>query len=181
MEREVRYFSGWRKPHQPHLSGSTGKRLVIMKGHRSLQNIISQSLLSRVKILSQFLFTKYSDGYYLEDQDYWRLAGIFDDVWLSQHQKLILFDWYATTDLDEAYSDASLSLTVDVKNYSSDAVDGLSIHASVYDQGKTLVREMISEKFQVLQSGKKSVVIKADFKDPAKWSAENPNLYNLSV
>ena len=25
---------------------------------------------------------KYSDGYYLEDQDYWRLAGIFDDVWL---------------------------------------------------------------------------------------------------
>ena len=25
---------------------------------------------------------KYSDGYYLEDQDYWRLAGIFDNVWL---------------------------------------------------------------------------------------------------
>ena len=23
---------------------------------------------------------KYSDGYYLEGQDYWRLAGIFDDV-----------------------------------------------------------------------------------------------------
>jgi len=27
---------------------------------------------------------KYSDGYYLEGQDYWRLAGIFDDVWLLQ-------------------------------------------------------------------------------------------------
>ena len=25
---------------------------------------------------------KYSDGFYLEGQDYWRLAGIFDDVWL---------------------------------------------------------------------------------------------------
>ncbi len=125
------------------------------------------------------LVTKYSDGYYLEDQDYWRLAGIFDDVWLYSAPKTHLFDWYATTELDEAYSDASLSLTVDVKNYSSAVADGLSIHALVYDQGKTLVREMISEKFQVLQSGKKSVVIKADFKDPAKWSAEKPALYNL--
>ena len=28
------------------------------------------------------LVLKYSDGYYLEGQDYWRLAGIFDDVWI---------------------------------------------------------------------------------------------------
>ena len=27
---------------------------------------------------------KYSDGYYLEGQDYWRLAGIFDDVWMQE-------------------------------------------------------------------------------------------------
>ena len=34
---------------------------------------------------------KYSDGYYLEDQDYWRLAGIFDDVWLFAAPKVRIF------------------------------------------------------------------------------------------
>ena len=32
---------------------------------------------------------KYSDGYYLEDQDYWRLSGIFDDIWLFAAPKPI--------------------------------------------------------------------------------------------
>ena len=36
---------------------------------------------------------KYSDGYYLEGQDYWRLAGIFDDVWLFAAPPAHIFDW----------------------------------------------------------------------------------------
>jgi len=31
--------------------------------------------------------TKYSDGYYLEGQDYWRFAGIFDDVIFIRYSK----------------------------------------------------------------------------------------------
>ncbi len=50
---------------------------------------------------------KYSDGYYLEDQDYWRLAGIFDDVWLFATPLAHIFDWYATTDLDKTYTDVT--------------------------------------------------------------------------
>jgi beta-galactosidase len=42
---------------------------------------------------------KYSDGYYLEDQDYWRLAGIFDDVWLFATPSANIFDWHAITDI----------------------------------------------------------------------------------
>ncbi len=60
---------------------------------------------------------KYSDGYYLEDQDYWRLAGIFDDVWLFATPKTHIFDWHATTDLDDTYTNARLDLSIDVKNY----------------------------------------------------------------
>ena len=69
---------------------------------------------------------KYSDGYYLEDQDYWRLAGIFDDVWLFATPSTHIFDWYATTDLDKTYTDARLDLTVDVKNYSPAAVNNFT-------------------------------------------------------
>lgn len=66
---------------------------------------------------------KYSDGYYLEGQDYWRLAGIFDDVWLFATPKTHISDWYATTDLDKTYTDAHLDLSVDVKNYSAFTVN----------------------------------------------------------
>jgi beta-galactosidase len=59
---------------------------------------------------------KYSDGYYLEDQDYWRLAGIFDNVWLFAAPQVHISDWYATTDFDENYKDALLTLAIDVKN-----------------------------------------------------------------
>ena len=38
------------------------------------------------------LVIKYCDGYYLEGQDYWRLAGIFDDVYLYSAPKTRLFD-----------------------------------------------------------------------------------------
>src|SRR5512140_2904049 len=67
---------------------------------------------------------KYSDGYYLEDQDYWRLAGIFDDVWLFAAPKSHIFDWHATTDLDDNYINARLDLSVDVKNYGNKSEDG---------------------------------------------------------
>jgi beta-galactosidase len=56
---------------------------------------------------------KYSDGYYLEDQDYWRLAGIFDDVWLYAAPKVHIFDWQAITDLDGDYRHAILTLTTE--------------------------------------------------------------------
>jgi len=69
------------------------------------------------------LVTKYSDGYYLEDQDYWRLAGIFDDVWICAFPKIRFFDWFATTDLDERYEDAKLEISVDLKNHSSAPAD----------------------------------------------------------
>jgi beta-galactosidase len=58
---------------------------------------------------------KYSDGVYLESQDYWRLAGIFDDVWLYAKPNVQLFDWYATTDLDDNYENATLNLQVTIK------------------------------------------------------------------
>ena len=65
---------------------------------------------------------KYSDGYYLEGQDYWRLAGIFDDVWLYATPKTRLFDWYVTTDLDRDYRDADLNIEVTVRSYDEQPV-----------------------------------------------------------
>ncbi|HUX57004.1 MAG TPA: glycoside hydrolase family 2 TIM barrel-domain containing protein, partial [Bacteroidales bacterium] len=122
---------------------------------------------------------KYSDGYYLEDQDYWRLAGIFDDVWLFATPETHVFDWNATTDLDENYADARLDLSVDVKNYSEAVVNDFTVKATLYDSARKIISTMVSGKFSVTEGNKQTVKISDEIKNPAKWSAEYPNLYTL--
>ncbi len=124
---------------------------------------------------------KYSDGYYLEDQDYWRLAGIFDDVWLFAAPKNHIFDWHATTDLDKNYIDARLDLAVDVKNYSSAPVNGYSLRATLYDPAGKTVKVLNSGKFALPQHSKQSVMLSGEISNPAKWSSEFPNLYTLTI
>lgn len=122
---------------------------------------------------------KYSDGYYLEDQDYWRLAGIFDDIWLFATPPAHIFDWHATTDLDKTYIDAQLNLSVDVKNYSSTMVNNFTLRTTLYDPGKKILKTLSSEKFTVQSEDRETIKISDKIINPAKWSAEFPNLYTI--
>ncbi len=124
---------------------------------------------------------KYSDGYYLEDQDYWRLAGIFDDVWLFATPKHHIFDWYAITDLDEKYTDARLDLSVDVKNYSAVPANNLSVKTTLYDINRKILKTLHSEKFSILPGKLHSAKMTGEITNPSKWSAEHPNLYTLTL
>jgi beta-galactosidase len=123
---------------------------------------------------------KYSDGYYLEDQDYWRLAGIFDDVWLYSTPLTHIFDWYATTDLHNAYKDARLDLSVELKNYSSATVKDFKVRATLYDGPGKVITILNSEKFQISSDNSQIVKLSDEIKNPAKWSAEYPNLYTIT-
>ena len=122
---------------------------------------------------------KYSDGYYLEDQDYWRLAGIFDDVWLFATPPAHIFDWHATTDLDNTYTNAQLNLSFDLNNYSQSDMKDLSLRTTLYDSGKKIVKKIDSEKFSILSGNKQTIELSDKIINPAKWSAEFPNLYTL--
>ena len=123
---------------------------------------------------------KYSDGYYLEDQDYWRLAGIFDDVWLFAAPEMHIFDWVATTDLDKTYINARLDLSLDVKNYSDKPKNDYLLRATLLDPQKNIVKTISSGKFSILTKGRQTVKLTDDIINPAKWSAEYPNLYYLT-
>ena len=47
------------------------------------------------------LVLKYSDGFFLEGQDYWRLSGIFDDVSIYATPPIRIFDWYVRPTYDK--------------------------------------------------------------------------------
>ena len=125
--------------------------------------------------------TKYSDGYYLEAQDYWRFAGIFDDVSIYATPDVRLFDWYVVTDLDETYTDADLSVQIDVKKYTTAPTTSYSLKASLYDANNTLVAEMNSDKFAMNNVAKKQIELKKEIINPLKWTSETPNLYTLKM
>lgn len=124
--------------------------------------------------------TKYSDGYYLEGQDYWRLAGIFDDVTLYATPRTRLFDWFVTTDLDDQYRDAEMHLSVDVKNYDA-TVATRAVRATVIDaQGKT-VKTVTSDRYAIEPDTKQTISFAEHVVNPLKWTAETPNLYTLRL
>jgi beta-galactosidase len=123
---------------------------------------------------------KYSDGYYLEDQDYWRLAGIFDDIWLFATPKTHITDWQATTDLDENYVNARLDLSLYLKSYDKKVQNSLSLRAVLYDNQRKTVKTFVSDKFSLQRDSIKKIVFSGEIVNPAKWSAEFPNLYFLT-
>lgn len=125
------------------------------------------------------LVLKYSDGFYLEGQDYWRLAGIFDDVTVFATPQARIRDWQAITDFDKTFTDSDLSLTVDLKAYDA-AVSGYSLTAEVSRDGKQVAR-MQQDAISIPAGGSKAITLRARVASPKKWTAETPDLYNLRM
>ena len=53
---------------------------------------------------------KHCDGSFIEDQDFWRLSGIFRDVWLVSEQKEVAKDLVVETTLSDDYKVGTLTV-----------------------------------------------------------------------
>jgi beta-galactosidase len=116
---------------------------------------------------------RWSDGCWLEDQDGFKLSGIYRDVWLYPTPTVAIRDFFATADLDAEYKDAKLSIEVAVKNYGVQRSSPQNVQATI--AGITLEGAIPS-----LAAGKEQVVtLRATVVNPKKWTAETPNLYPL--
>ena len=60
------------------------------------------------------LVLKWSDGTYLEDQDMWRMSGIFREVYLLFRDETHIRDIFVHCDLDDSFTDADFTADVDV-------------------------------------------------------------------
>ena len=129
------------------------------------------------------LVIKYSDGFYLEGQDYWRLAGIFDDVYVYSAPKTRLVDWHVITDLDSQYKDAELSIEATVRSYDPTPLKTLlKVKAVLSDKNGKTVAELQSPGAS-FANGSNSLVLnmKKTISNPLKWTAETPDLYELKM
>ncbi len=124
---------------------------------------------------------RYSDGAFLENQDMWRLSGIFRSVDLIARPRVHMHDYYVTTRFDAGYRDADMQVEVDVKNLTGSDQKGYSVEIHLLDEqqrqvpGSLAVQSPGSLKNGEIKPARFSVPVK----NPLQWSAEKPNLYTL--
>ena len=125
----------------------------------------------------------WSDASYIEDQDFWRISGIFRDVFLYATPKTYLRDLYVVTDLDDQYRDAALKLTANVRTpSSSSAATPYRLKTTLYDASRTVVFSETIPSEQSSDTGQELVFrLNKPVKSPLLWSAESPTLYTLTV
>jgi beta-galactosidase len=122
---------------------------------------------------------RFSDGSFLEDQDMFRLSGIFRDVYLWSTAPQHVRDFEIKTDLDPAYQDATLGVTTWVTNSGANASNA-EISLELFDAAGALVSSQ-SSPVQAGAGSEASREFSIAVKAPRKWSAETPYLYQLLI
>ncbi|MBX3433673.1 MAG: discoidin domain-containing protein [Pirellulales bacterium] len=122
---------------------------------------------------------RYSAGSYLEDQDMWRLSGIFRNVTLWSPPSVHVRDFFVTTDLDAAYRDATMRLQVVIVNEGTTASPpGKLAIELVDDQSQPVSDQLPVVDVPALEPGASAKVeCSPVIANPRKWTAETPNLY----
>lgn len=121
--------------------------------------------LTKGKNLIAFQVFRWSDGTYLEDQDFMRYAGVGRDCYLYTRNTQRIEDVSITPDLINNYKDGKLEINVILSSAAS---------------GSTIVYELMKEEKVIAtatQKGAGKTVISVS--NPQKWTSETPALYTL--
>lgn len=124
---------------------------------------------------------RWSDGSYLEDQDMWRMSGIFRDVALLHKPHTQIADFRLVTHLSEDFTRASLETLVVVKGDAhSDSQVCVQLWKDshpVCEHQQILGGEIVDERGAYSDR----TTLRMPIEQPQLWSAEAPNLYRLVV
>ena len=120
---------------------------------------------------------KWSDGSYLEDQDFFRMSGITRDVFLLAKNPVHLFDFRSTASLDAKYQNGLFSLELNIRNLTP-GKQTINVETKLLKDGKGYFRQ--SSKL-VCQPNSNSVKFSGIIPRVLTWSCETPNLYQLII
>ncbi len=124
---------------------------------------------------------RWSDGSWLEDQDFIRLSGIFRDVYLYQTPEAHIYDFHYTTDLDDDYEDAQFNFSAHLINKNENSAEGFKVEAQLYDTENNSVLPTPLTMPVTFSEGVADISSSGTVSNPLKWSAEHPNLYTLII
>ena len=125
---------------------------------------------------------RFTTGSYLEDQDMWRLSGIFRNVTLWSSPQEHIRDYFVKTDLDKQYKDADVMVSAKVKNYGTTDVQSREMEVVLYDGTKPVPGAAAKKLIGALKPGEEvTVSLSLHVNGPEKWTAETPKLYTSVI
>lgn len=111
---------------------------------------------------------KWTSGSWCEDQDFFRFSGIFRDVYLYSIPDTHVSDIRIKTILNDTYDRGNLEIVLE-------AIGHGKAELILTRQGEEAARTEVE-----IKDGQ-STVVELTIEQPALWSAEQPNLYNLMI
>ena len=137
----------------------------VFKGYSQVSHCTSEfdvtELLSNGENLFEVLVVKHCTGSYLEDQDFFRLSGIFRDVYILERDENHLTDIFIKPVVSDDFRTAQLRV--------SHAFDG------------ELAWKLVSPAGEELNSGSSRGAFTVPVENAVLWNAEAPALYTLYV
>jgi beta-galactosidase len=123
---------------------------------------------------------RWCDGSYLEDQDMWRMSGIFRDVSLQHKPALHIADYHYTTLLNAEFTRASVQVAVELAGEFA----GSRVTAVLWRNGEKIASGEQTPGSAVVDergSWAERLSLTLPVESPLLWSAETPNLYRLTL
>ncbi|MBP6977974.1 MAG: DUF4981 domain-containing protein [Lentimicrobiaceae bacterium] len=123
---------------------------------------------------------RWSDGSYLECQDFWRISGIERDVMVYSVPSVHIYDYFIHAGLTEDYEEGDFALDVEIRKYKVIQSHSLSLNGKIAASGGGEVLGEFEEKVEV-PADREVVHVHHEKVMPGikKWSAETPDLYTL--
>jgi beta-galactosidase len=116
---------------------------------------------------------RWSDGSYLEDQDFWRLSGIFRNVYLWSRNPARIRDFAITSTLNDNFNRGIFSIDAEVINPEG---SNLTLEYKLMDANDaTVLEQSVPINPRITQIPTEPVQIR----NITSWNAENPYLYDL--
>lgn len=119
------------------------------------------------KNLMAFQVFRWSDGSYLEDQDFWRFSGVGRDCYLYARNNSYIQDIKITPDLVDDYTNGVLNISLELTGKGT-------VELALSDAEGSVVAEKSVE-------GSGKIQTELTVNNPAKWTAETPVLYQLTA
>lgn len=157
-----------------------GQKVGFAKGSMEIAEFrINQYLQPGTNTLAVEVY-RWSDGSYFEDQDMWRLSGIYRAVYLFSTPTVHLRDFYLTNDFDENFTNALLKVRAKIRNYSSDPVEKYALELFLLSAKESSVQKPLIHMDVAVGKETESVLnFESTVPSPEKWTAETPNLYEV--
>lgn len=115
------------------------------------------------------LVLKWCDGTYMEDQDKFRMSGIFRDVYLIKRPEAVLYDYFTTTKLLEHTAEVEIRA-----RFLGNAANDVTVE--IWDaEGKVVA----AGHFQERLSGEYTHTAEFTLTEPRLWNPEEPYLYQI--